>query len=502
MPSHSAGSETRSEEPSARMESPVPSTPLDSPASTTHSAVGSGLTASVRTKLNFHDDKQWKKFSARRLELIHNLSLSSKKASEQDEEIFVVANSLREEYGFPPEYLPDFDKLVRAGIQSVRRNKKRAKVSSQGKSNDREFVFVPHKRYAPADDDYKRSSSPARLSPDDVHGADTHDTRRIPVTSLVSSPDDKSSSLLSHQSRSAATGAGPTLPSLSKLNLGTSYSPSNFSHSLERLMSYVSRVPLAHGTSNTEYLGMSVMNTAAALAVEKKFSGSDSAERVQVRIQSFAINSALARSLGCASLSALKLRLAAACREFGFDAVIHSLSSVYYELMDADPSFDFSLASTFERMAAMFPMLDPAAAALTATGGTRDDTHRTRTAYPSAPPSTVSTISASGGPGTPTIRPATVAYLDRKLHFTYDPSKNTPPTLAEVIDDGRRAFQINNDIVLRVRNVNLPNAFLDTDSEVSEAFSRARIDLELAPADASHAPKPTSNSGQRFQQLL
>lgn len=68
----------------------------------------------------------WKRFCARRLELIHSLSLSSRKASEQEEPVHFVARKLCSEYGYNPEsVLPDFEKLVRAGIQSVRRNQRR-----------------------------------------------------------------------------------------------------------------------------------------------------------------------------------------------------------------------------------------------------------------------------------------------------------------------------------------------------------------------------------------
>jgi hypothetical protein len=171
--------------------------------------------------------------------------------------------------------------------------------------------------------------------------------------------------------------------------------------------------------------------------------------------------------------------------------------------MDSDPSFDFSLASTFERMAAMFPMLEASGSTLS---GTESHASLQMTGqYPSAPPSSASTISTNvPGAGKYSIRPATVRYQDRKLDFTYDPGKNTPPTLAEVIEDGRRAFQINSDKILRVRNANLREAFLETDNDVADMFSRARIDLEFIPAGSLEPtntrtmPKPIT----RFQQLL
>lgn len=86
---------------------------------------GSGMTQLIRNKLRFNDESLWKRFSARRLELIDTMALSDRKASEQDSAIRQVAHTLRTEYGYDEDTIPDFEKLVRAGIQSVRRNRKR-----------------------------------------------------------------------------------------------------------------------------------------------------------------------------------------------------------------------------------------------------------------------------------------------------------------------------------------------------------------------------------------
>lgn len=90
-----------------------------------------GLTHAIREKLNFLDERLWKRFSARRLELIDTLELSTKKASDQEFEIKKVAEMLRIEFGFDEDAFPDFDKLVRAAVQSVRRNRKRSTKSKR-----------------------------------------------------------------------------------------------------------------------------------------------------------------------------------------------------------------------------------------------------------------------------------------------------------------------------------------------------------------------------------
>ena len=90
------------------------------------SGTSSGTTSVIRKRLNFTDELLWKQFSSRRLQLVESLSLSSKKASEQDAEINLCATTLMHEFNFPGSTLPEFDKLVRLAIQSVRRNKKRS----------------------------------------------------------------------------------------------------------------------------------------------------------------------------------------------------------------------------------------------------------------------------------------------------------------------------------------------------------------------------------------
>lgn len=86
---------------------------------------GNGTTHRIREQLNFKDNKKWKKFSGRRLELIDKFRLSERKASEQDENIRQIATILRTEFGYPVSSSSEFEKLVTAAVQSVRRNRKR-----------------------------------------------------------------------------------------------------------------------------------------------------------------------------------------------------------------------------------------------------------------------------------------------------------------------------------------------------------------------------------------
>lgn len=88
---------------------------------------GKGTTHRIRQILNFTDEKRWKQFSSRRLELIDKFGLSERKASEQDDNIRQIANMLRTEFGYPMGSINEFEKLVTAAVQSVRRNRKRSK---------------------------------------------------------------------------------------------------------------------------------------------------------------------------------------------------------------------------------------------------------------------------------------------------------------------------------------------------------------------------------------
>lgn len=93
-----------------------------------------GTTHKIREQLNFSDEKKWKQFSGRRLELIDKFGLSERKASEQDDNIKQIATILRTEFGYPINTAGEFEKLVTAAVQSVRRNRKRSKRRMPGRS--------------------------------------------------------------------------------------------------------------------------------------------------------------------------------------------------------------------------------------------------------------------------------------------------------------------------------------------------------------------------------
>lgn len=375
-----------------------------------------GVTQAIRSRLNFNDESKWKRFSARRLELIDELQLSTRKASEQDDQIADVARTLRAEYGYPEDFQNDFDKLVRAGIQSVRRNRKRVPKSKQPK----------HHLHTPP--------------PSNVHvsgGASTPD--KLSISSLVTLSPPNSNSSLSGNFASLSLNNSRNSPSTGSNEL--------FISSLKQLSTFLHRInnnlAMASSNSNVEFLGESIINTAASLSVEKKNNATLSIAVSYIRstlLSSIVLN-ALVDSIGVSSLVAFKTLLANCCISFGFDQTINILSSVFYELLSLD---QWSQLTSPAMLAEQFPKFTPTA-----------------------------------------VKTVILHFLDQKLNFTYDPTANTPPTMSELIENGKNAFHIIGDNkVIKIRNLNAnPNAsdsIMETDNDIVELFSRSTsINFEL-----------------------
>lgn len=136
-----------------------------------------GTTHKIRENLQFLDNKKWKLFSTRRLELIDRFKLFEKKASEQDCNIERIANILRTEFDYSIDHQVDFEKLVTAAVQSVRRNRKRSKnLSMQSGAN------VSSDQESPK----SNSSSLLKIKPQDSYHNNHADNFMIPSASLSS----------------------------------------------------------------------------------------------------------------------------------------------------------------------------------------------------------------------------------------------------------------------------------------------------------------------------
>lgn len=431
-----------------------------------------GVTQSIRVKLNFLDDRKWRRFSARRLELIDSLGLSNRKASEQYNMITFVANELRKEYQFPEENLDDFDKLVRAAIQSVRRNRKRSKLTHKSGTKDEETA--------------SSSLSPrvkdASINPSDVESIKSP-RERISITNLVgqSSPPAQRLPPISQAIPNNLAPSSNYLPPMINLTLNSSSNNNRaFVKALEHLQMFGKRVrngsfvknfsdtpSLADyfdetNLDNREFLGLSVIKSSVATCIEKipELAG-DQAKIKMVRdaMLTPTVTNALAKAIRMNSAQQLMSISGECCIEFGFDAFVNCLRNVYSELFELDKSLDYSSPDISGRLAILFTLHST----------DREDI------YPPSAPSTVSTSI----PSKPRIRPVLLRFMDQRLELTYEPKETGPPTLTEVLENARQAFQISDKRVLLIRDVNRGGKTLGNDMDISEAFSGAKVDLEL-----------------------
>ncbi|RLV91098.1 Transcription factor VHR2 [Spathaspora sp. JA1] len=239
-----------------------------------------GVTHAIRAKLNFLDERLWKRFSARRLELIDTLDLSSRKASEQEQEIKRVADSLRLEFNYGKEYGQDFDKLVRAAIQSVRRNRKRSNKSKRSATT----AGGDHKRIkTDSEDNSTFLSEIAHVDPNEVY--DVNYSR----TKSRTSDDQAKETIDSMVTPRIITGntnnnhhmmiSGAMLPPIANLTMNEEVvnipscqaAKQNLLNKIERSKTCNESAVLKK-SDNIQFLGKSIMNCCIAYLFEKSFS--------------------------------------------------------------------------------------------------------------------------------------------------------------------------------------------------------------------------------------
>lgn len=499
-------------------------TPIQQQSPTNHanlsSSSHSGVTQTIRQKLNFNDESKWKKFSARRLELIDGLHLSSRKASEQDDQIVDVANKLRIEYGFPSETLTDFDKLVRAGIQSVRRNRKRQPKTGTTRGIQHHInthTNSPYKDYSEpistTTTTAKRfrslsGSQEAELSP----ASSTNSSKTINNTVQTSSPSSAplSASLptaFSALSSSSTTGSlvsgnahAPNPNQFSQTNLSstsststtnqtstvptpiqiTSSSPSTAPASLNDhfreyqfltacrhmhalLTKCESPIPFSSISQsrvpyNLEFLGDSLLRASVAVALERRvqsLNSRDNLEDISEALRSQAVYQALALAINLNSTAEMKLLIGSCSRSFGFDVTVTSISNVFYELLGINNSTDLTNPG---ELIMLFPrsLVNP----------------KTNTRAP-----------------LPILRQVTLMYGDKKLEMTYSPIANTPPTLAELVENAKSAFHIMADVsMIQIRCLDNGRLY-ETDQQIEQLFNdSARINLAFIVPYMNNVP--------------
>ncbi|EDK35958.2 hypothetical protein PGUG_00056 [Meyerozyma guilliermondii ATCC 6260] len=466
-----------------------------------------GVTHYIRTKLNFFDDTLWKRFSARRLELIDALDLSCRKASEQESEIKRVAETLRLEFNYGPEYIQDFDRLVRAAIQSVRRNRKRSlKQTNNASSRKKKLKTASSVSLS----EYHESPSPEQVlstiaTPSYSTDEDMSSLRFVSEIARLHSDSqddmdgynrsrrftshDKSRAVIDSIIQPKQTKLHPrTLPPLTARN-----SSFQGNSTYAALLGFIERSKtcadstVAQG-SNLENLGRSAIQCCVSYIFETSLSDTSSAsvEYLNTRITSPSFLATLYRDLDPSQAScddevaviSLHTLIGGCIKDFGFGQVmmvlsdcLHSAVIQSYPLLTKKPG---QTSGNITPVAAgSTTHLDSLATIAT---NLQDDRKRS---------------SPSTDDDKKNKKAVTLRYMNTVLAFSYPATTSAVPRLIELLDNGRTAFHITHlgdTRVLGLRNMR-DGKIINSDSTLEMIFKKdERIELELYIQDSKAVP--------------
>lgn len=292
-----------------------------------------GVTHAIREKLNFRDERLWKRFSARRLELIDTLDLSSRKASEQEQEIRRVSEMLRLEFDYPASYTSDFNKLVRAAIQSVRRNRKR----SSKKHTSPEESSLKKRKLVDSDLDGNGNNTNSFLSEIVRNEEDVYDVNYNREKRFTS--DDQAKGTIENMTK-------PRLPPLTNFSMNktiniplAAVAKKNILNKIEKSRSCNESVNSK--LENLQFLGKSVMSTCIGYIFEKSFLDLNPQSMLYLRnkLNSEASLGKFFRQLDPVNTSSINdetavislyTLLGAMVKDFGFEDIIFPICEILY----------------------------------------------------------------------------------------------------------------------------------------------------------------------------
>ncbi|KAH3666955.1 hypothetical protein OGAPHI_003405 [Ogataea philodendri] len=399
----------------------------------TSSEARKGATSEIRDKLGFHDETLWRKFSSRRLLLVESLSLSSKKACEQDAEIAVCAKTLQQEFGFPDDTLGEFDKLVRLAIQSVRRNKKRSQKRLANRRREKEDNVSPsYSDLLNEDVDMATGSS-------EEHEIES----KTAISALV-----------------APSAERPFGASLRRLGANHEFraAANSFLASVKRSRTCFDLTKSGTGSfESIEAFGSSCISTAVMFVLERYFGhlSYDSVIYIKQKLNSDMVLSSVVKSLDHESLEVAQLgefvaaqlfkKLVGGCvKDFGFNQVLYPVCDIFRSILEKDYPFTPQTSQLDEK----------------------------------------STI-LSRSPASDSLITVVIKFNTKDLRFIYPSSSCSPPTVLELITNSKTAFGIvNNNRILKIRNAQ-SKSLIDSDSELEKLFDATRnkphklIELEL-----------------------
>lgn len=443
--------------------------------------------------------------------MVANLNLYSKMACEQEEEILRCAESLRQEFNFPEETLPEFDKLVRLGIQSARRNRKRsqkrmmAHQDQQSRKMPKTDPHIEESNFLGSMFDYDKqsdmstgTSETSPMSPQPVLAK--KDDSRLAIDSLVAP-------LIHDVDR---------LPSIRKLT-----SNPEFEKASAEILSLIKRSKTcfdisgagglgggsvsSRGYEQLEDLGSSCISAGVLYTLQKWFDhlSPDSSSYIRLRLKSDLTLSLIIKNLAPGSNEVVRLsdyiaaqlfkKLLGGCtKDFGFDSVLLPLCQVFRGII----SRDFPLLSKETKLHQQ----------------TQQNQQLQRQQQQQSQQSQMMSQQMSQQVVLPPILPpigrdilsVVVRYGSRELKFAYSSHNNAPPTLLELITNGRSAFGIvGSDRRLVVRN---RGRQVCTDVELTKIFreSRSSVDLELVAMEDRFLSLASEErrSSPEFQKLL
>lgn len=482
-------------------------------------SVGLGITHTIREKLGFLDERLWRRFSARRLELIDMLELSTKKASEQEDEIRKVSEILRVEFGFPADTYHDFDKLVRAAIQSVRRNRKRSSRSKHVNTSDVKkckinpspgtdlISDIPNSNtYEPGKMQLSLADVDVSVAPEkpetSQNGAnflseilkvytESHDEvydLNYP-RAKVQSPFDKSQatiqSMIEPRVGKKSTAVLPPISTYAqnKVDLSSSNSSakSTLLHFVER-----SKTCSESATScreNLQQLGRLCVSTSIAYTLEVSFAKANE-QLIQYLRNKMNQDNTLAdffRGLDLSlthsthltneiALISLYTIIGACVKDFGFDKLMMPLSECFkYKIMKDYPTLAQYYASNSYILE---PQYDPSSSTQLDSLAKVACDMKTREA------------------DKVTKKAVSLRFLSSVLKFLYPVDNSAVPKLNELIENARTAFRLNDNTqyVVKIREMGTERV-ISADSDLEKVFkTKDSIELEISTQPPKHIP--------------
>ncbi|KAJ8140586.1 hypothetical protein OY671_006232 [Metschnikowia pulcherrima] len=498
----------------------------------------SGITHAIRQRLGFEDSRLWKRFSARRLELIDTLDLSSKKASDQEDEIKRVAEILRVEFRYDVQFFPDFDKLVRAAVQSVRRNRKRgtktgrANVKRRLVESDATTNSSPYTPTQPDPGFVEKNQFLSEITNLNTDGFDAVYDMSYSTSRIISTSDRSRAAIDSiirpNNLERKMSNPAIQLPPLQKVTASSPRQQEN-----EKALSAV-RLSLlwlmkrsksclssasSHKNESFKVIGKSAVATVCALMLESSFSGlsSTSVEYLRDRISSAEFQARFYKSLEpeCSisralddetAVSTLETLVGCCVKDFGFDAVLYLVGEAFYLSILIEYPLVSRSSVPFKRMPGILPALEPFQ---------RDAVKQQPGPGPGPGPlSNLAAIATELRSHAPTASPATDAstpstapnlpakrdnflklvplldpsndrkhvklrFLSSSLNFTFPTKNSAPPRFVEIVDNARQAFKLTENQVYGLRNCKSGHV-INTDFDLEQIFAQeSEIELEI-----------------------